>query len=212
MIKLMIGNTTTRNIYIVNEEQTIRQLCEQYMPTAIGLLYLNDMILTDEDMDQPLNSFELMEDRNRLISLVKTEGAWKAKIDGNAVKIISSKNLADLRLLEAYNANEMTETRIDPSSEGNWIVDAQIFTNEKTGSMSSYHIAFNPTPTASGKAYVTTVLPDGVEDKEAYIKENYGRVLKLLSTIEEYMDDDVLARIRANDTLDGEFVYVDDED
>lgn len=186
MIKLTIGTTTNRNIYIVDEASTIRELRDTYLPNAGGNLYLNEEYISEADLDNQLNYYELNEVGNRLVSLAKTEGAMKIKINGNYVKIISDYQLEDLKTVHKRHDSDFLEFDYAQDIDG-YAETAKIVFSKDKGSISPLHIAFDANPTASGKAYVAVSMPEPI-DPDAFVRE-YFMPLSLLKKLETNMPE-----------------------
>ena len=104
----------------------------------------------------------------------------KIKIAGNAVVLTSKLKFATIQKMEKYNpaALVLVETRKDE--------DVEVFriATGKIGSISKYGVVFSEAD-KDGYAIATVLLPENVEKKKEYIKDNFATVLFMLADLED---------------------------
>ena len=104
----------------------------------------------------------------------------RIRIAGNAVILTSKLDFATIQKMEKYNRDALCLTEIKNDEE------YEIFRigTGKSSSISKYGITFMEA-NKQGKATATILLPEGVTDKKAYIKDNYASAIFMLNDLEE---------------------------
>lgn len=104
----------------------------------------------------------------------------RIKIAGNAIVLTSKLKFETIQKMEKYNKDALCliEAKKDEEKE--------IFriSTGKLGSISKYGIVFAEA-NKEGYATATTLFPENVTDKKAYIKDNFGTALFMLDDLEE---------------------------
>lgn len=104
----------------------------------------------------------------------------KVKIAGNAFVLTSKLKLETIKKMEKYNpaALCLVERRNDE--------DIEIFriSSGKLASISKYGIVFSEA-NKDGFATATVLLPEGIDNKKEWIKDNYATALFMLRDLED---------------------------
>lgn len=102
----------------------------------------------------------------------------KIKVTGSAMVLTSDVKLEDIKKLEKFSPESL---KIIDENEN------EVF---KIGTglngFNKYGATFNEA-NADGKAVATVLLPEGIENKAKYVKDNYGYALLKLNTLEEFI-------------------------
>ena len=132
----------------------------------------------------------------------KTE-VKRIKIAGNAVVLTSKLKFATIQKMEKYNPNALclTETKKDE--------EVEIFriATGKTSSIGKYGITFMEA-NKDGYAIATILLPENTTDKKAYIKDNLGNAIFMLTDLEALVETACAELEAAYDKLDTEIEEV----
>ena len=132
----------------------------------------------------------------------KTE-VKRIKIAGNAVVLTSKLKFATIQKIEKYNPNALclTETKKDE--------EVEIFriATGKTSSIGKYGITFMEA-NKEGYAIATILLPENTADKKAYIKDNLGNAIFMLTDLEALVETACAELKAAYDKLDTEIEEV----
>ena len=120
-----------------------------------------------------------------------TPKAKKIKIAGNAVILTSTLKFEEIKKLEKYNRDALCLVELKNDEEH------EVFRIQtgKCSSISEYGIVFTEA-NAAGYATATVLLPEGTVDKKAYIKDNFGTTMFMLSDLEDAVKT-ALAQIEA---------------
>jgi hypothetical protein len=104
----------------------------------------------------------------------------KIKIAGNAVVLTSSLKFETIQKMEKYNRDALCLIEVKNDEEN------EIFRigTGKASSIGKYGITFMEA-NKDGFAVATILLPEGVTDKKAYIKDNFGTALFMLNDLED---------------------------
>ena len=132
----------------------------------------------------------------------KTE-VKRIKIAGNAVVLTSKLKFATIQKMEKYNPNALclTETKKDEEIEIFRIATG------KTSSIGKYGITFMEA-NKDGYAIATILLPENTTDKKAYIKDNLGNAIFMLTDLEALVETACAELEAAYDKLDTEIEEV----
>ena len=132
----------------------------------------------------------------------KTE-VKRIKIAGNAVVLTSKLKFATIQKMEKYNPSALclTETKKDE--------EVEIFriATGKTSSIGKYGITFMEA-NKDGYAIATILLPENTTDKKAYIKDNLGNAIFMLTDLEALVETACAELEAAYDKLDTEIEEV----
>lgn len=128
----------------------------------------------------------------------KEKETKRIRIAGNAFVLTSKLSLDTIKKMEKLDNNALC--LVEEDNEG---CDREVFRIQsgKIGSVSKYGIVFTEA-NANGKATVTQLLPEGVTDKKAYIKENLGTVIFMLEDLEDLIETRCAELEAAYDKLD----------
>lgn len=104
----------------------------------------------------------------------------RIKIAGNAVVLTSNLKFATIQKMEKYNRNALCLVEVKGEEE----IEIFRISTGKTSAISKYGVTFMEA-NKDGFAIATVLLPEGVTDKKAYIKDNYGTVIFMLNDLED---------------------------
>ena len=182
MIRATIGNNVARHSYIIDENTTIRKALEDAgIDYSIGMTSLDGSTLGPGDMDKTFAEFGITE-KCYVLNVVKADNAAKIKIAGNACVVESGFTLAQIKQLEKFRPNALALT------EGEGANKQEVFrvgTTKGSGSINAYGASFGAAASASGKATITMMIPDGVEDPKKWAADKIGVSIIKLDKVEE---------------------------
>lgn len=137
-------------------------------------------------------------------NLIKKENKNMAnkriKIVGNAFVLTSTLKLADIRKMEKYDADACVVVAKYDNGE-----TAEVFriATGKTGSICKHGVVF-ATANAEGYATVTGFIPENVNNKKAYLKDNFASTFFALAELEKHLAQE-------SDNVDKAFAALDAE-
>lgn len=105
--------------------------------------------------------------------------AKRVKIAGNAMILTSTLKFATIQKMEKYNNNALCLVELNKDEE----VEVFRINTGKFSGVSKYGITFAEV-NKDGYAVATILFPEGVTDKKAYIKDNFGTTLFMLADLE----------------------------
>ena len=182
MISINIGNTVSRTQRLVDRNMTVREVLAEYMPDPVGRLYLNCVPLDREDFDKKLSELDVQDSGNSLIAVQDKNAGATIRVDGTTMKVISQLTPEGIERLAKYAPETLERTEYSEALDYKESVKIGLALEE--GEINDFSISFNRTPTASGKAWVTATLPEGLEDPKQYVAETYGCILTFLNEVE----------------------------
>lgn len=110
----------------------------------------------------------------------------KTKIVANTVVLQSAVPFDVFKKLERFQPAALTKVDEDKHP----ILTATVAGKGGCGSIASNRIVFNPEDDAAGKAVLTITLPfNEIEDKKAYIAENFGATIMVMNEFENEIID-----------------------
>lgn len=187
MIKVYIGNNLHREAHIIDENTTLRAALEEAeIDYSSGTPSLDGTTLAPGDLDKTFADFGITE-KCYLLVVVKLDNAADVKIVGNACVIESGVSLEDIKVLQKFRPKmlRLYET-VDNKREEVFCVGV---TKTGNGSISECGASFSPTPAANGKAAITLIIPEGVDDPVMWATETIGvSILKLRKVETQFAD------------------------
>ena len=140
---------------------------------------------------------------NKTMGESNTPISKKIKIAGNAVVLTSKLQFATIQKMEKYNKDALCLVEVKNDEE------AEIFRigTGKTSSISKFGITFMEA-NKNGNAVATIMLPEGVTDKKAFIKDNYATALFMLADLEDAVETACAELETAYTKLDAEIEEV----
>lgn len=132
-----------------------------------------------------------------------TKTTKRIKIAGNAIVLTSKLKFATIQKMEKYNPNALCLVEVKNDEEN------EIFRigTGKASSIGKYGITFMEAD-KKGFATATVLLPDGVTDKKAYIKDNFATALFMLNDLEDAVNTACAELEEAYERLDAEIEEV----
>ena len=205
MIKVTIGNNVRRNSVTIDENTTLRTALENAgIDYSVGMTSLDGSTLNAGDLDKTFAQFGITE-KCYLLNVVKADNAASIKIVGGVAVVESAAKLDTIKKLQKYRPRSLSLfEEIDGVKEEVFAVCAA---PKGTGSINKYGASFGTSTTEDGKATVTLLIPDGVENAKKWVKETVGAAILNLNKVEAQFAganeeiDAELAAIEANITV-----------
>lgn len=192
MIKVIIGNNTTRISKNYTEDTTLREALEAAeIDYAIGMTSLDGATLGPGDIDKTFADMGVTE-KCYLMNVVKADNAACVKVMGGVAVIESSMKLNDLKTIYKFRP-KMLELK---TADGKDVLYSVATLKSGAGSMNKVGACFGVNATAAGNATITLELPEDCADPKAYLEDKLGASILYLNKIEEAAAD-VLADITA---------------
>lgn len=118
-----------------------------------------------------------------MTKLENVSNTKRIKIAGNAIVLTSKLKFSTIQKMEKYNNDALCLVEVKNNEEN------EIFriSTGKTSSIGKYGITFMEAD-KNGNAVATVMLPEGVTDKKAYVKDNFGTTLFMLSELEAVVE------------------------
>ena len=105
------------------------------------------------------------------------------KVNGNATVITSALVLEDIKLIQKYNPEALT---LRGGEDGKDPIFKIGVASTGTGSVTKFGATFDATThNSDGKAVITMMLPESIEDVREYIADSIGAQKALLDKLEE---------------------------
>jgi len=183
MLRVYIGNNVKRDAYSIDENTTLRAALEQAgIDYTIGMTSLDGSTLAPGDLDKTFADFGVAE-KCYLLNVVKADNAAAIKIAGSACVIESAHTVDEIKQLERFRPNALKLTEdVNGKKEETFCVGV---TSKGTGSVGQYGVSFAPTPSASGKAIVTLMIPEGVTDAKKWAADTVSVAIIKLNKVEK---------------------------
>lgn len=185
MIKVTVGNNTSRTSVIVNTSSTLREACEQAGFDYFGKNFsLNGTPV--RDLDRTFGDYDIS-DTAFLLSVVKADNAASCHVIGNVIVIQSNIKEEDFELVRKFSP----ESLIIKDENKNAIF--RITTGNSY--ICDWGVTFN-TANQSGEM-VATIVDDNIpnEDTEEYVIDKVGKAITHLKTIEASLPS-IIQRIK----------------
>lgn len=180
MVKVYCTTTAGRKSDLFDENQTIREIFDAFdVDYSVATNCIDGTKIDPAGMDKSLREWGV-EKECRLSSIVKIDNAAHVDISGASAVLVSDVKLDDWKRVEKY-APEMLKIIDDDSGD----VLFKVKTCCGSGSINEYGVCFGSYTNEGGKATVTTLLDEEVEDKMQAVKDTLGSALLDLNAIEE---------------------------
>lgn len=181
MIKVFVTTTAGRKSDLFDEGTTLREVFEQFdVDYGVATNCIDGMRIDPAGMDKTLREWGV-KDECRLSSIVKIDNAAKVEISGASAVLISDVALEDWKRVEKYEPDALK--MFDEDDEPVFCVH----TCTGGGSVNKYGVCFGSYTNDGGKATVTVLLDEGIEDKAQAVKDIMGSALIDLTAIEEQL-------------------------
>jgi len=192
MIKVVVGSTSGRKSFMLDENTTIHDaLVKAGITPGRGFTTLDSVPVMDMNATfADLGAGETC----MLYNTVKADNAVSVSVAGGAIVFISGMKLADLKDLVKYDPDALVMKNEDGDE-----IFAIGLARDGHGSVGSYGISYAQTgETADGFATVTLCAPEKNADAiREYIADTYGAAMAKINQLEAGAADK-LATARAN--------------
>lgn len=181
MIKVTIGNNTTRKNVIVDSNTTLRQALEANgIDYSHGAMMLDGVTLQPGALDRTFNDFGIAESCY-LLSVQKADNAAEIKTAGQAAVIVSGVKRKDIETVKKYRPEALKLFGGEDNKEFVYAIGL----GSGMGSINKVGAEFGAEAhDGSGKATITVAIPDDVDDVKAYLSDQYGRLVLNVNKIE----------------------------
>ena len=179
MIKVYLTTTAGRKSDLFDEGTTIREVFDTFdVDYGVATNCIDGTKIDPAGMDKSLAEWGV-DKECRLSSIVKIDNAAHVEISGASVVVVSDVTLEDWKRVEKY-APEALKI-VDEDGETVF----KVKTCGSGGSINEYGVCFGVHTNEGGKATVTVLLDEDVDDKLAAVKEIMGAALLDLNEIEK---------------------------
>lgn len=183
MIKVYVTTTSGRKSDLFDEGTTIREIFDAFdVDYSVATNCIDGTKIDPAGMDKSLREWGV-DKECRLSSIVKIDNAAHVDISGASAVLVSDVKLEDWQRVEKY-APEMLKIT---DEEGDALFKVQ--TGSGSGSINEYGVTFGAYTNEGGKATVTALIDEEVEDKLQAIKDTMGSALLELNEIEKEIPD-----------------------
>ena len=179
MVKCYVTTTAGRKSDLFDEGTTVREVFEAFdVDYSVATNCIDGTKIDPAGMNKTLREWGVTKEC-RLSSIVKIDNAAHVDISGASAVLVSDVALEDWERVEKY-APEMLKITDE---------DGEAIFKVKTccggGSVNEYGVCFGSYTNEGGKATVTVLLDEEVEDKLGAVKEIMGTALLELNGIEK---------------------------
>ena len=183
MVKVYVTTTAGRKSDLFDEGTTLREIFGAFdVDYSVATNCIDGTKIDPAGMDKSLAEWGV-KDECRLSSIVKIDNAAHIDISGASAVLVSDVTLEDWQKVEKY-APEALKIMDD---DGDPLFKVQ--TGSAGGSATQYGVSFGSHTNEGGKATVTVVLGESVEDKVKAVKDIMGKALLNLNEIEEVIPE-----------------------
>lgn len=180
MIKVSVITTAGRKSDMFSEHTTPREVFEAFdVDYSVATNSIDGVRLGIGDMDKSLKELGVG-DECRISSIVKIDNAAHVEISGASAVLVSDVALEDWERVQKYAPDML---KIVDEETGDTVFKVQSCGG--TGSANKYGVCFGSYTNEGGKATVTILLDDEVEDKAQAVKDVVGSALLDLNEIEK---------------------------
>ena len=198
MVRVTVTSAAGRKSDNFGENQTPREIFEAFgVDYSVATNCIDGVKMSIGDMDKTLRELGVRESC-RLSSVVKIDNAAHVDITGGVAVVVSDFDLEDWERVEKYAPEAL---KIVEEESGDTLF--KVMTGHNGGSMNKYGVEFG-SYTNEGKATVTVLFDESVDDKKQAIKDTIGSALLDLNEIEKELpeilkdiDEKTLARMGA---------------
>ena len=184
MIKVFVTTTAGRKSDLFDEGTTIREIFDAFdVDYSVATNTIDGCKIDPAGMNKTLQEWGVGKEC-RLSSIVKIDNAAHVDISGASAVLVSDVKLEDWKRVEKF-APEMLKIVEEETDE----VVFKVKTSSGGGSVNEYGVCFGAYTNDGGKATVTVLLDDEIDDKVAAVKEIMGSALLDLNTIENEIPD-----------------------
>ena len=183
MVKVYVTTTAGRKSDLFDEGTTLREIfgaCD--VDYSVATNCIDGTKIDPAGMDKTLRE-RGVKDECRLSSIVKIDNAAHVDISGASAVLVSNVALEDWERVEKYAPEALKIV----DEDGEAIFKVQTCCGG--GSINKYGVCFGTYTNEGGKATVTVLLDEEVDDKVAAVKEIMGSALLDLNEIEATIPD-----------------------
>ena len=179
MVKVFCTTTAGRKSDLFDEGTTLRQVFDAFdVDYSVATNCIDGTKIDPAGMDKSLREWGV-DKECRLSSIVKIDNAAHVDISGASAVLVSDVKLEDWERVEKY-APEMMKI-VDEDGNATF----KVMTCCGGGSINEYGVCFGTYTNDGGKATVTVLLDEDVEDKLQAVKDIMGSALLELNGIEK---------------------------
>ena len=179
MIKCYVTTTAGRKSDLFDEGTTIREVFEAFdVDYSVATNCIDGTKIDPAGMNKTLREWGV-DKECRLSSIVKIDNAAHIEISGASAVLVSDVTLEDWKRVEKY-APEMLKIM---DEDGDAVF--KVKTGCGSGSINEYGVCFGGYTNEGGKATVTALIDEEVEDKLQAIRDIMGSALLELNNIEK---------------------------
>jgi hypothetical protein len=183
MVKIYLTTTAGRKSDLFDENTTIREIFNHFdVDYSVATNSIDGARLDPAGINKTLKEWGV-KDECRISSVVKIDNAAHVDITGACAVLVSDVTLEDWQRVEKY-APEALKI-VDEEGEPVFCVK----TCDGAGCVNKYGVTFGAPTNDGGKATVTAILDDDIEDKVQAVKDIMGSALLDLNQIEKEIPD-----------------------
>lgn len=183
MVKTYVTTTAGRKSDLFDENTTIKEIFEHFdVDYSVATNCIDGTRIDPAGMNKTLREWGV-KDECRLSSIVKIDNAAHVDISGASAVLVSDVTLENWQKVEKY-APEALKI-VDEEGDPVFLVK----TTSGAGSVNQYGVCFGSYENDGGKATVTVLLDESVEDKVAAVKDIMGAALMDLNEIEKELPE-----------------------
>lgn len=179
MVKVFLTSAAGRKSELFDEGTTIREIFNHFdTDYSVATNSIDGVRLDPAGINKTLRDWGV-KDECRISSVVKIDNAAHVDISGASAVVVSDVALEDWERIEKYAPEALCI--VDEEGEPVFAVK----TCKGSGSINKYGVCFGTYINDGGKATVTVLLDDEIEDKRAAVKDIMGTALIDLNEIEK---------------------------
>jgi len=183
MIKVYVTTAAGRKSDLFDEGTTIREIFDAFdVDYSVATNCIDGTRIDPAGMDKTLREWGV-DKECRLSSIVKIDNAAHVEISGASAVVVSDVAREDWERVEKY-APEALKI-VDEDGDALF----KVKTCSGSGSINEYGVCFGTYTNDGGKATVTVLLDEDVDDKLAAVKDIMGSALLDLNQIEKEIPD-----------------------
>lgn len=180
MVKVYCTTTAGRKSDNFAEHQTPREIFEYFdVDYSVATNTIDGVKLGIGDLDKSLKELGVGNEC-RMSSIVKIDNAAHVELSGASAVLVSDVALDDWKRVEKYAPEAL---KIVDEDSGETLF--KVMTGPGTGSANEYGVCFSSYTNEGGKATVTILLDDELEDRLQAVKDVVGQALLDLNEIEK---------------------------
>jgi hypothetical protein len=180
MVKIYCTTTAGRKSDLFDEGTTIREVFEAFdVDYSTATNTIDGTKIDPAGMNKSLREWGVTKEA-RLSSIVKIDNAAHVDISGASAVLVSEVALADWQRVEKFNPEELVILNEEKEP-----IFKVVTACEGPGSVNEYGVCFGAYTNEGGKATVTVLLDEEIDDKREAVREIMGTALLTLNEIEQ---------------------------